>query len=54
MCGRYYIDDETAKEMEKLVREIDYNMRNSGDIRPSQTAAVIRRDGEHLAGSLMV
>ena len=46
MCGRYYIDDETAKEMEKLVREIDYklNMRNSGDIRPSQTAAVIRRD----------
>ena len=55
MCGRYYIDDETAKEMEKLVREIDYklNMRNSGDIRPSQTAAVIRRDGEHLAGSLM-
>lgn len=22
MCGRYYIDDETANEIEKLIREI--------------------------------
>ena len=23
MCGRYYIDDDTIREMEKLVRQID-------------------------------
>ena len=23
MCGRYYINDETAKEIEKLIRQID-------------------------------
>ena len=23
MCGRYYIDEDTIREMEKLVRQID-------------------------------
>ena len=23
MCGRYYVDDETAREIEKIVRELD-------------------------------
>lgn len=23
MCGRYYVDDETAREIEKLVRDLD-------------------------------
>lgn len=44
MCGRYYVDDETAKEIEKLVRQLDERFKVSpkrGDIRPSQRAAVI-------------
>ncbi len=28
MCGRYYIDDDTAKEMEGLVRELDRKRQN--------------------------
>lgn len=27
MCGRYYVDDETAREIEKLVRKIDERKR---------------------------
>ena len=23
MCGRYYVDDETAREIEKLVRDLE-------------------------------
>ena len=27
MCGRYYVDDEMAKEIEKLIRIIDEKQR---------------------------
>lgn len=30
MCGRFYIDDETAKEIEKIVRKIDQKMAKLG------------------------
>ena len=29
MCGRYYVDDEMAKEIEKLIRIIDEKQRQS-------------------------
>lgn len=45
MCGRYYIDDETAREIEKLVREAEEKMivRSTADIRPAQQAWVLNR-----------
>ena len=50
MCGRYYVDDETAREIEKLVRELDRKLHKerTGDIRPSQRVAVIRGENKHL------
>ena len=27
MCGRYYVDDETAKEIEKIVRSVDEKLK---------------------------
>lgn len=33
MCGRYYVDDDTAREIEKLVRQVDEKMRRG--IRPA-------------------
>ena len=50
MCGRYYVDDETAREIEKLVRELDRKLQieRTGDIRPSQRVAVIRGENKHL------
>lgn len=43
MCGRYYIDDNTAQEIERLVRHLDRKLLSSGkkDIYPSGQAPVI-------------
>lgn len=57
MCGRYYVDDDTAKEIEKLVRQVDEKMRQTAmegiqlqtkDIHPSELAPVITADGDGL------
>ena len=55
MCGRYYVDDETAREIEKIVRNLDrkLHVERTGDIRPSQRAAVIRGENEHLMADCM-
>ena len=34
MCGRFYIDDETAREIEKIARKIDRKMAKQGDVHP--------------------
>ena len=51
MCGRYYVDDDTAREIEKLIRQGDEKMRKTesvylqvGDIHPSEVAPVIVAD----------
>ena len=48
MCGRYYVDDETAREIEQLVKEIDSKInreRLTGDVYPTSQAMVfISRD----------
>lgn len=50
MCGRYYVDDDTAREIEKLVRQVDEKMRQTlvagiqlqaKDIHSSEMAPVI-------------
>lgn len=42
MCGRYYIDDDTAREIEKLVHEVEQKIyRDNCDIRPSESAPVL-------------
>lgn len=42
MCGRYYIDDDMEKEIEKIARKIDERVRiASGDVLPSLAAPVI-------------
>lgn len=55
MCGRYYVDDDTAKEIEKLIRQVDEKMRKAenihlqtGDICPSEVAPVIAADHDAL------
>lgn len=51
MCGRYYVDDETAKEIEKLIRQMSERKRweslravgriVAGDIYPGKEAPVL-------------
>lgn len=54
MCGRYYVDDETAREIEKLVRRVDGRLRRrTGDIRPSEQAALICCPGQEVTACAM-
>lgn len=55
MCGRYYVDDETAREIEKLIRQVDEKMSKAenihlraGDIHPSEIAPVITADHDDM------
>lgn len=43
MCGRYYVNEETAREMETIVRETGERLscERTGDILPSQSAFVL-------------
>lgn len=42
MCGRFYVDDETAREIEKIARKIDQKMAKLGDVHPSEPALVLK------------
>lgn len=51
MCGRYYIDDDTAREIARLVRQIDDGLRNGlkgRDIHPTDQAPVLAAQGDEL------
>ena len=43
MCGRFYISDDTAREIEKTIRMVDERLRKerTGDIHPTEMAPVI-------------
>lgn len=55
MCGRYYVDDDTAREIEKLVRQVDEKRKRktapckvkvtAGDIHPTETALILASSG---------
>lgn len=60
MCGRYYVDDETAHEIEKLVHQIDekMNQKNNAlstahDIYPTNEAVVLRSEKDDLIDDTM-
>ena len=50
MCGRYYVDDETAKEIEKIVRSVDEQLKKEAarDIHPTECAPVLVASGGDL------
>ncbi len=57
MCGRYYVDDDTAREVETLVRQVDDKMRETmickegivaKDIHPMETAFILTSSGSGL------
>lgn len=53
MCGRFYIDDETAREIERIVRKIDRQNAKTGEVHPSEPALVLRADqGSMVAEAL--
>ena len=49
------MDEETAREIEKLVRDLDrrLKMERTGDVFPSQNAMILKGEGNHLAAEQM-
>ncbi len=55
MCGRYYVDDDTAREIEKLVRQVDEKRKRKAspcnvemkakDIHPTELAPILATFG---------
>ena len=61
MCGRYYVDDDTIREIEKIVRHVEQKLcreTGTGDIFPTSRAPVIvgkeAEFAEELFGSGMI
>lgn len=58
MCGRYYMDDETRREIRRLVLKLDPKICSESDqtaaIFPSQKATVITGRGRHLEAEQML
>ncbi len=52
MCGRFYADSEMINEIMRVVDSFDGSIRDraGGDVRPSQSAVVIRRSGGSFSG----
>ncbi len=55
MCGRYYVSDDTAREIEKIVRNLDRKLAvcRSGDVSPSTMATVLVQPENSLAAADM-
>ncbi len=41
MCGVFYVDDDTMREIEKIARKIDEKQAASGDVHPSKPALIL-------------
>ena len=43
MCGRFYVDEGTAREIEQVIRGVDLRIQKmyTGDIYPSQSASIL-------------
>lgn len=50
MCGRFYVSEETAKEIEKIIWNVDLRMQRMhfGDIYPSQRAGILSGESAEL------
>lgn len=52
MCGRYYVDDETAREIQKIISDLDKRLNPAsirpGEIFPTNEAAILAGDGERI------
>lgn len=43
MCGRFYVDEGAAREIERVIRGVDLRIQKmrTGDIYPSQSAGIL-------------
>lgn len=50
MCGRYYVDDKTAKEIQEVIRNLDNHLEATpkyGDVYPTNNAMIISQENNN-------
>ncbi|MCF2554365.1 SOS response-associated peptidase [Faecalicatena contorta] len=55
MCGRYYVDEETANEIKRIINDIDKKLNGvkMGEIKPAQNALVLTGKKTALSAEFM-
>ncbi len=53
MCGVFYVDDDTMREIEKIARKIDQKQAATGDVHPSQPALILRADHGEMVSEVL-
>ena len=53
MCGVFYVDDDTMREIEKIARKIDRKQAATGDVYPSQPALILRADHGEMVSEVL-
>ena len=53
MCGVFYVDDDTMREIEKIARKIDQKSAATGDVHPSQPALILRADHGKMVSEVL-
>lgn len=53
MCGRFYIDDETMREIEKIAGKIDRKNAKTGDVHPAEPALILRADRDNMVADVL-
>ena len=57
MCGRFYVDDETIKEIEKIIKKIDNRLKaktKQGDVYPTNQSPVLQEENNDIVLSNMI
>ena len=53
MCGVFYVDDDTMREIEKIAGNINQKLAAAGDVHPSQSAFILRADQEEMVSEVL-
>ena len=53
MCGVFYVDDDTIREIEKIARKIDQKQAATGDVHPTQPALILRADHGEMVSEVL-
>lgn len=53
MCGVFYVDDDTMREIEKIARKIDRKLATTGDVHPSEPALILRADHQEMVSEVI-
>ena len=53
MCGVFYVDDDTMREIEKIAGKIDRESAVTGDVHPSDSALILRVDHQGMVSEAL-